>query len=167
MKVELWTDGSSTGAVGDGGWAYILRYGDHEKEASGFAPDTTNQRMEMIAVLMGLRALRRPVPVVVHTDSAYVMNAFTQGWIRKWQGNNWIAGRGSKAHPVENRDAWEALIEAVGRHYVTWEKVKGHSNLELNDRVDALAVAAKKAGPDAYVKVELPSDVHAAQLALA
>jgi ribonuclease HI len=155
MIVDLWCDGSSTGAVGDGGWAYLLRYGEHEKEAAGFMPDTTNQRMEITGCLMGLRAIKRPVAVCVHTDSAYLKNAFTQDWLKKWAKNGWMAGTKSRRHPVMNRDLWEALLSETGRHNVTWKKVKGHSGHVENDRVDLLAVTAKKAGGDAYVFVEL------------
>jgi ribonuclease HI len=155
MVVELWCDGSSTGEVGPGGWAYLLRFGAHEKEASGHVPDTTNQRMEMTAALMGLRALKRPAVVEIVTDSAYLKNAFTQGWFKKWKSNGWMAGSGSRAHPVVNRDLWESLLVETAGHNVTWKKVKGHSGNEHNDRVDLLAVAAKVAGMDAYVPVEL------------
>lgn len=164
-NIELWTDGSSTGAVGPGGWAYILRFqrpGQEEwveREESGYMPDTTNQRMEMIAMLMGLRALKRRCAVTVYTDSAYLMNAWLQGWIIKWRRNGWKAGRGSKAHPVENRDVWEALIEEKGKHLVNFTKVKGHDasgRYPINDRVDKLAVAARKAGDEKFVTVELP-----------
>lgn len=165
-RVELWTDGSSTGAVGDGGWAYILRWGDHEKIEVGYIPDTTNQRMEMTAVLMGLRAIKWPMPVTIFCDSAYVQNAWQQGWLKKWKKNGWMAGSGRKLHPVENRDLWEALVAEVDRHGVMWNKVKGHSGDELNERVDALARGARKKGPEAFVHVELPTAVTANQLAM-
>jgi ribonuclease HI len=155
MIVELWCDGSSTGEVGPGGWAYVLRSGTHEKEASGYVPETTNQRMEMVGCLMGLRALRRPVAVCVHTDSAYLKNAFTQEWLKKWKSNGWMAGGSRHRHPVVNRDLWEALLVETARHNVTWKKVKGHSGNADNDRVDLLAVTAKKAGMDAFVEIEL------------
>lgn len=155
MTVELWCDGSSTGEVGPGGWAYLLRLGGHEKEASGYAPETTNQRMELTGCLMGLRALTRPVAVCIHTDSAYLKNAFTQGWLKKWQGNGWMAGSNGRRHRVVSRDLWEALLTEADRHEVTWKKVKGHSGNSFNDRVDLLAVTAKKAGPDAFVVVDL------------
>lgn len=156
MRVALWTDGSSTGQVGDGGWAYVLRYGEHEREGSGYCPETTNQRMEMTAALMGLRALNRPMPVTIYTDSAYLMNAFVQNWFKKWKANGWLAGSGSRMKPVENRDLWQALLDEVSLHGVQWEKVKGHSGNVDNERVDVLAVAAKKAGMGAYVKIDLP-----------
>jgi ribonuclease HI len=162
MRVELFTDGSSRGCVGDGGWAYLLRYGTHTRQRAGYMPDTTNQRMELIAPIMGLRALKKPMPVTIYTDSAYVMNAFVQGWIKKWEGNGWMAG-GRRPHPVENRDCWEALIEEVAKHHVEWKKLKGHSGHVENDIVDQLAVAAKNAGMQSYVEVDLPST----QLALA
>lgn len=156
-RVEIWTDGSSTGQVGPGGWAYLLRFRGHEKTASGHMPDTTNQRMEMTAALMGLRAINRPMPVTIYTDSAYLMNAFIQNWFKKWKANGWRSGGGKK--PVANRDLWEALIVEVAKHHVQWEKVKGHSKIEDNDLVDGLAVEAKKAGMAAYVPVTLPHEV--------
>jgi ribonuclease HI len=134
MVVDLWTDGSSTGEVGPGGWAYLLRSGTHEKEASGYVPETTNQRMEMVGCLMGLRA---------------------QEWLKKWKSNGWMAGGSKRRHPVVNRDLWEALLVETARHNVTWKKVKGHSGNADNDRVDLLAVTAKKAGMDAFVEIEL------------
>lgn len=162
-NVELWTDGSSRGVVGDGGWACVLRFEKDgemmERELSGYCADTTNQRMEMIAVLMGLRALKFRCHVTVYTDSAYVMNAFVERWIVKWRKNGWIAGRGSKKKPVDNRDIWEALDAEVAKHHVIWTKVKGHHTAALfpiNDRMDELAREARDAGMDRHVEIELP-----------
>lgn len=152
MRVELWTDGSSTGRVGDGGWAYVLLYGQHEKEAAGFAADTTNNRMEMTAALMGLRALKHPMPVTIFTDSQYLMHAFTLGWLKKWERKRW--------RKVKNVDLWLALSTETKKHNVQWQWIRGHADSELNNRVDQLAVAARHEGVAAYVAVELPSIDH-------
>lgn len=159
LRVELWTDGASSpdGQGGYfGGWAFKLKYGPHEREASGYMPETTNNRMEMTGVLMGLRAITKPMPVMIYCDSAYVVNGYTR-YLKNWKKNGWISGRGKDAHPVVNRDLWEAIDAEVKKHGVQWRLVKGHGDDEGNIRVDELAVAAKKAGPDAYVEVELPS----------
>jgi ribonuclease HI len=117
----------------------VLRLGDRVRELSGGDPQTTNNRMELTAVLEGLRALTRPVDVVIHVDSSYVERAFTQGWLEGWRRNGW---RTAGKQPVKNRDLWEQLAAEVERHRVTWKRVKGHSGVELNERADALAVAA-------------------------
>jgi ribonuclease HI len=137
--VELWADGACSGNPGPGGWGAVLRLGDHVRELSGGDPQTTNNRMELTAVLEGLRALTRPVDVVIHVDSSYVERAFTQGWLEAWRRNGW---RTAGKQPVKNRDLWEQLAAEVERHRVTWKRVKGHSGVEMNERADALAVAA-------------------------
>jgi ribonuclease HI len=114
----------------------LLRAGDHERVVSGGDPLTTNNQMELTAVLEGLRALKRPCRVRIHVDSSYVKNAFTSGWIENWQRNGWRTS-GKKA--VKNRELWEALLAEVQRHQVEWVKVKGHFGVELNERVDQLA----------------------------
>jgi ribonuclease HI len=139
--VELWTDGACSGNPGPGGWAAILRYGDRERELTGGDPATTNNRMELTAVVEGLRALTRSVPVVVHTDSAYIERAFTDGWLRRWKANGW---RTAGKKPVANRDLWEALDEAAAGHRVSFRRVEGHRGIELNERADVLAVAAAR-----------------------
>jgi ribonuclease HI len=138
--VECWTDGACSGNPGPGGWAALLRLGDREKEISGGEGRTTNNRMEMLAVLGGLRALRRGCRVVVHTDSRYVMDAFTKGWLVKWQANGW---RRADKEAVKNREIWEELLEEVARHEVEWKWVRGHAGSVDNERVDALAVAER------------------------
>ena len=138
--VELWTDGACSGNPGPGGWAAILRKGDRVKELSGGDPQTTNNRMELQSVIEGLRALNRPVDVVVHLDSSYVESAFTKGWIDTWRANGW---RTSGKQPVKNQDLWEQLIAEVAKHRVSWTLVKGHDGVELNERADELAVAAR------------------------
>ena len=138
--VELWTDGACSGNPGPGGWACVLRCGDeHERELSGHDPATTNNRMELMAVISGLAALTRPCRVTVHLDSAYVMHAVTKGWIPAWQKRGW---KTAAKTPVANRDLWEQLIAELDRHEVGWRKVRGHAGVELNERVDRLAVAA-------------------------
>ncbi|MGN6380403.1 MAG: ribonuclease HI [Gaiellales bacterium] len=135
--VELWTDGACSGNPGPGGWAAVLRWNGHLKELSGGDPVTTNNRMELTSVIEGLKALTRPVDVVVHVDSAYVESAFTLGWLERWQQNGW---RTSDKKPVKNRDLWEQLAEQVDRHRVTWKRVRGHAGVEWNERADQLAV---------------------------
>jgi ribonuclease HI len=135
--VDLWTDGSGTTLGHPGGWAYVLETVHpvtgqvHRKEGCGGASDTTNNRMEMTACLMGLRALRRSSLVVIHTDSEYLMKPFTEGWLETWVRKNF--------KKKQNADLWMLLREQVRRHVVTWEWVKGHSKIELNERCDFLA----------------------------
>ncbi len=137
--VELWTDGACSGNPGPGGWAAVLRLDDRERELTGHDPATTNNRMELLAVVEGLRALTRPCRVLVHTDSAYVRNAVRNKWIDGWQRNGW---RTKAKTAVANRDLWEALLDAMREHDVEWVAVKGHSGVELNERCDRLAVEA-------------------------
>jgi ribonuclease HI len=138
--VELWTDGACSGNPGPGGWAAVLRWNGHVREISGGDPQTTNNRMELMSVIEGLKALTRPVDVVVHVDSAYVEGAFTQGWIERWRTNGW---RTADKKPVKNQDLWEQLAKEVERHRVTWKRVRGHAGVEWNERADALAVAER------------------------
>jgi ribonuclease HI len=139
-EVTLVPDGAVSGNPGTGGWGVVLISGERRRELSGADPHTTNNRMELTAVIEGLRALRRPCRVRVLSDSAYVVNAHRQGWIRSWQRNGW---RTSGKKPVENRDLWEALLDAEQAHEITWELVKGHAGHELNERADELAVQAR------------------------
>jgi ribonuclease HI len=119
-----------------------LIYGLHEKELSGFAADTTNQRMEMLAAIKGLEGLKKTCRVKLYSDSAYLINAFTQGWIENWQKNGWL---NAKKEPVRNADLWRQLIDLARIHDVEWIKVKGHSDNTLNNRCDALARGAIEA----------------------
>lgn len=141
--VTIYTDGACSGNPGPGGWAALLIYQGRERVITGAEPETTNNRMELMAVVEALRVLREPVRAAVHTDSAYIANAFQQKWIDNWQRKGWMtAGK----TPVKNQDLWKALLEQVARHEVRFVKVKGHADDELNNRVDRLAVEALKAG---------------------
>jgi len=139
-EVELWTDGACSGNPGPGGWAALLRMGSHERVLSGGETLTTNNRMELTGVVRGLRALRRPCLVRVHLDSSYVKNAFTNGWLDRWQRNGWAT---RDKQPVKNRELWHELLAEVVRHEVVWVKVAGHAGVELNERVDQLACAER------------------------
>lgn len=137
-KVDIFTDGACKGNPGPGGWAALLRMGKHEKELSGSEADTTNNRMEMMAVLRALRALTRPCEINLHSDSRYVIDGMTK-WIHGWQKKGWI---NSSKKPVRNADLWHDLIEAAAPHRITWIWVKGHDGHVENERVDKLASAA-------------------------
>jgi ribonuclease HI len=139
--VQLIADGAVSGNPGPGGWAAILISGEHRRELSGGVPDTTNNRMELMGVIEGLRALTRPCTVQVLSDSAYVVNAHRMGWIERWEQNGW---KTAARKPVENQDLWRALLAEEARHTVHFELVKGHAGHELNERADALAVAARE-----------------------
>lgn len=140
-EVEIHTDGACLGNPGPGGWAAVLRSGAHTKEISGSEAHSTNQRMELTAALRALQALKWPCRVRIHSDSAYLVNAFRQGWLRKWQGNGWRTASGSA---VENQDLWEALLEEAAKHDITWVKVRGHADDEQNNRCDTLARQAAR-----------------------
>jgi ribonuclease HI len=133
--VEIWTDGACKGNPGPGGWGALLRFGDREKELYGGERQTTNNRMELTAVIEALRALNRTCEVVLHVDSTYVMNGVTR-WMAGWKRNGWQT---SAKKPVQNRDLWEALDVEVARHQVSWQWVKGHAGDPGNERADALA----------------------------
>lgn len=133
--VEAWTDGACKGNPGPGGWGALLRAGSHEKELWGGENPTTNNRMELTAVIEALRALRRPCRVVLHVDSTYVMQGMSS-WIVGWKRNGW---RTAAKQPVKNADLWQALDVEVARHDVRWVWVKGHAGDPGNTRADALA----------------------------
>lgn len=135
-KVKIYTDGACSGNPGPGGYGIVLRYKGIEKEFSGYADNTTNNRMEITAVIEGFKLLKEPCEVTVYSDSAYTLNAFLQGWIENWQQNNW---RTANKKPVLNLDLWQELLSIIEQHKVTWVKVKGHADNELNNRCDALA----------------------------
>lgn len=140
-KVDLYTDGACSGNPGPGGWGALLIWNGQEKELYGGEPESTNNRMEMRAVIEGLRALRFPCDVTIHTDSALIMNAFTQNWVDNWKRRGW---RKADKKPVENRDLWEEMIREMEQHEIQWVKVKGHSGHVQNERVDALAVKGSR-----------------------
>lgn len=140
-EVILYTDGACSGNPGPGGWGALLLWNGKEKEMSGGAPDTTNNRMEMMAVIEGLKALKKPCHVKIHSDSALIVNTFKKGWIQKWINKGW---KKSDKKPVENRDLWEAMLNVMKPHKVEWIKVKGHADNILNNRVDRIAVNACK-----------------------
>jgi ribonuclease HI len=137
-EVEIFTDGACAPNPGPGGWGAILRYGENEKELSGYAPQTTNNRMELMAVVKALRAIKRPCSLIIHTDSRYLKDGITS-WILKWKQNGWKTSTGA---PVKNKDLWVALDEASRRHAVQWNWVKGHAGHPENERCDELARSA-------------------------
>lgn len=136
-KVELFTDGACSGNPGAGGWGAILRFGSAEKELSGGEKETTNNRMELTAVIMGLSALKEPCEVTLVTDSKYVADGITKGWAESWQKNGW---RKADKKPALNPDLWEKLLELIKIHKVEINWVKGHAGHPENERCDRLAV---------------------------
>ena len=146
-KVDIFTDGACKGNPGPGGWGVILRMGRHEKEMSGGDPATTNNRMEMTAVIRGLKALIEPCEVTIYTDSKYVIDGITK-WVHGWKKNGWI---NASKQPVRNADLWHDLIEVAQKHVVEWEWVKGHDGHPENERVDRLA-------SDAAIRAGLPPE---------
>lgn len=135
-KVILYTDGACSGNPGPGGWGAILMFKEVKKEISGGVKNTTNNIMEITAVIEGLKSLNRPCEVEVYSDSAYVVNAFDKGWIYGWIKNNW---KTSNKEPVKNKELWEELYDLTKVHTVKFIKVKGHSDNEFNNRCDYLA----------------------------
>jgi len=134
-KVAMFTDGACRGNPGPGGWGVVLRYGDKEKEMHGGEPATTNNRMELMAAIAGLEALRQPCQVVLTTDSRYVMDGVTQ-WMPNWKKRGW---KTASKQPVKNVDLWQRLDAAIQPHEIDWQWVKGHSGHPENERADALA----------------------------
>jgi ribonuclease HI len=137
-KLVIFTDGACAGNPGPGGWAAIMRYGEHEKVLQGGASLTTNNRMELRAAIAAFQALTRPCAVEVHTDSEYLRRGITE-WLPTWQRNGW---RTAAKQPVKNQDLWRALHATMRPYQVTWHWVKGHAGHPLNERADRLAVAA-------------------------
>jgi ribonuclease HI len=134
-EVSIWTDGACSGNPGPGGWGAILKSGEREKELFGGEPLTTNNRMELIAAIKALEALKKPCKVRLHTDSNYLKGGIT-AWIAVWKRNGW---RTSGRKPVKNAGLWQRLDEAASRHNVEWHWVKGHADNVMNERADALA----------------------------
>lgn len=136
--VELYTDGACSGNPGPGGWGAILKYGDMEKELSGYAPMTTNNKMELLSVITALKTLKEPCKVDVYSDSKYVVDGITKGWAKSWKAKGWIKG---DKKPAKNPELWDALLTLLETHDVTFHWVKGHAENPYNNRCDALAVA--------------------------
>jgi len=135
-KVEIYTDGACSGNPGPGGWAAILKYNGHTKEISGYNGETTNNRMEMFAVIQGIRQLKERCEIRVYSDSAYLVDSFNKEWIQGWQSNNW---RTAGNDAVKNIDLWKSLLMEIEGHCVEFIKVKGHSDNEYNNRCDEMA----------------------------
>ncbi len=138
-QVDIFTDGACQGNPGPGGWGAILRYQGREKELSGGDPNTTNNRMELSAVIESLKCLKEPCQVTLYSDSQYVCNAISRGWAKKWRSNGWMR---NKKEPALNPDLWEELLQLLDRHSVKTVWVKGHAGHPENERCDRLAVAA-------------------------
>jgi len=141
MSVEIYTDGSCLGNPGPGGWGAILVYGDAEKEISGGEDNTTNNRMELLAAIMALEALKRPVAVTLTSDSSYLKDGITK-WIHGWKKNGW---KTAAKKPVANQDLWQRLDQAIAPHQINWQWVKGHAGHPMNERCDDLARMAAEA----------------------
>ena len=134
-RIEIFTDGACRGNPGPGGWGALLRYGDHERELFGGEPDTTNNRMELMAAIRALETLREPCDVDLTTDSEYVRKGISE-WLPAWKARNW---KTADRKPVKNADLWQQLEQAAARHTVRWHWVKGHSGHDENERADQLA----------------------------
>lgn len=136
QKVTIYTDGACSGNPGPGGWAAVLIYGEHKKEISGGCKETTNNIMELTAILEALKCLKTECEVELYSDSAYSVNAFNQGWIYNWIKKGWKTADGKA---VKNKEIWQEIYSLTKKHKVSFNKVKGHSNVELNNRCDELA----------------------------
>ena len=140
-RVIIYTDGACSGNPGDGGWGAVLKYGEVEKEISGFEKDTTNNKMELKAAIEALNILKEPCEVELYSDSAYLVNGFNQNWVRNWKFNGW---RNSSKEEVKNIVLWKELDRLNNIHNIKWIKVKGHSDNEYNNRCDLLATGEIK-----------------------
>lgn len=135
--VQIFSDGACSGNPGPGGWGAILCYKDHKKEISGGKKETTNNQMELLAVISALECLKEPCKVEIYTDSKYIADAFEKGWLDNWQKNGW---KTSAKKPVKNRELWERLLIQANKHQLNWKWIKGHSGHPENERCDELAV---------------------------
>ena len=142
-QVTIYTDGACSGNPGPGGWGALLRFGNHERELSGAAEETTNNRMEITAAVMAFRALKEPCQVEIYTDSEYLKKGITD-WINNWKKLGWRRGSPGKTKPLANADLWKELDQAITDHQVSWHWVRGHAGHPENERVDNLAVSAMK-----------------------
>lgn len=140
-EVEIYTDGACSGNPGPGGYGVVLKYKEIIKELSGGCENTTNNRMELMAVIKGLEALKRPCRVTLYSDSKYIVDAMNKGWVKRWQAQGWMRG---KDKPAKNPDLWKRVLELASRHRVKWVWVKGHADNKYNNRCDRLAVEAIK-----------------------
>ncbi|NTV01728.1 MAG: ribonuclease HI [Chlorobiaceae bacterium] len=140
-KIIIYTDGACSGNPGKGGWGTLLMYGQATKEISGYDPATTNNRMELLAAIRGLEALKESCRVELYSDSAYLVNAINEGWLNRWVKNGW---KTAAKKPVENIDLWQDILKLIRLHRVTFHKVKGHSDNPYNNRCDELARMAIK-----------------------
>jgi ribonuclease HI len=143
-EVEIYTDGACSGNPGPGGYGTILKYGPNEKELSGAYDNTTNNRMELMAVIKGLESLKEPCQVILYSDSKYIVDAMTKGWVTRWRSRGWMRNDKERA---KNVDLWERVLQLADRHRVRWVWVKGHADNEFNNRCDRLAVEAIKHKP--------------------
>lgn len=141
QKVIIYTDGACSGNPGPGGWAAVLIYGESKKEIFGSRSNTTNNIMELTAIIEGLKALKKECEVEIYSDSSYCVNAFKQGWIYNWMKKGW---KTSSGEAVKNQELWQDLYDLTKKHKVSFNKVKGHSDVELNNRCDELARNAIK-----------------------
>jgi ribonuclease HI len=156
-RVIIHTDGACSGNPGPGGWGAILEFGDQRKELKGGEAHTTNNRMELMAAIAALEALKRPCEVDLHTDSQYLRNGITS-WIRKWKSNGW---KTAEKKPVKNADLWQRLDGALAHHTVRWHWVKGHAGHDLNERADELAregIMAVRAGAKGALSGQAPAN---------
>lgn len=135
-QVTIYTDGACSGNPGPGGWSAILIYRESRLELSGYEAHTTNNRMELMGPIMALSKLKESCEVLLHSDSSYLINAFEKHWLENWQQRNWVT---STKKPVENQDLWKQLLSMTQKHQVRWIKVRGHSDVALNNRCDELA----------------------------
>lgn len=140
-KVIIYTDGACSGNPGKGGWGAVLKYGEIEKEISGYDANTTNNRMELTAAIEAMKSLKAPCEIELYSDSAYLVDAFLKGWVYGWKKNGW---RKSNGDDVKNPDLWVELLQLGSLHQITWVKVKGHSDNEYNNRCDKLATGEIK-----------------------
>ncbi len=140
-SVKIYTDGACSGNPGPGGWGSVLIYGRAKKEISGYSKETTNNRMELTAAIKALEALKEPCEVELFSDSSYLINGFSKGWVFNWSKNGWQT---TAKKPVENIELWKKLMKLAMTHDITWTKVKGHSDNEYNNVCDALATGEIK-----------------------